>query len=95
LSELGYDPQAQPVFDTRKDISTPPFMQLNHIMGLMQHARDSRDRPLLAAFAGKLWPDVAEAFQARNAVKQYFGNKEDCKIVAEVSMGNLMGPRDM
>lgn len=74
LGDLEYDPTTQPVFDTGKDLSVPPFMDHPHVLGLSLYAKSTSKRSILASFAGKLWKDVAEAFAVRNAVKTHFGS---------------------
>ncbi|CAD7964991.1 unnamed protein product [Amoebophrya sp. A120] len=95
IDELGYDPLLQPVFDTRKDIVTPPYMEFKHVLGLLTFNKPLRARTIFCSFAGKLWQDVAEAYAVRNSVKEIFGAKEDCQIHAEESMSQLLNSRQM
>ncbi|CAD7960736.1 unnamed protein product [Amoebophrya sp. A25] len=95
ISELGYDPTRQPVFDTRKDIVTPPFMEFKHVLGLLTFNRPIRARNIFASFAGKLWADVAEAYEVRSSMKRELSQYEDCHIHAENSMAQLLRSREM
>jgi len=66
LAQTGrYNPKhakgVKPTFDTRKDLATPPYMDPNHVLNLLQFSRRVEQKKLLAAFAGKLWADVTEA----------------------------------
>lgn len=89
------DLAVHPAFDSRKDLAVPPFMRLSHVLELHRAARPLGERPLLAAFAGKLWADVHEAHDVRSRVKKNLGDKPGVAIVTSDSVAGLLAPAAM
>lgn len=95
LSEFSPDQALHPPFDPHKDVAVPPFMQLGHVLELHHAAKPAGERSLIVAFAGKLWPDVKEAYEVRSRVRDQFGGKPGVAIVAGESMKELLSAQAM
>lgn len=93
--EFALDPALHPPFDPYKDISVPCFVSLGHALHLHRAAKPLAERSLIAAFAGKLWADVHEAYVVRSRIKQHLGSKPRVAIVVGDSMNELLSPAAM
>jgi hypothetical protein len=78
-----------PPFDTNKDISLPPTMDLDHVLGLLSGSLPLKHRDILGFFAGKLWPDIDESLRIRGGLKEKMANLPGMDINVEYSMTNL------
>jgi len=67
-SDFGLDQEIFPPFNSLKDFSVPPYINMRDILGLHLHARPVAQRKHVACFAGKLWQDVDEATSVRSRV---------------------------
>ncbi|CAE8731420.1 unnamed protein product [Polarella glacialis] len=70
-------------------------MKLSHVLELNGASKPLQERSVLAAFAGKLWSDVQEAYDVRSRVKQNLGSKPGVVVVAADSMRELLPAQAM
>eukprot|EP00397_Hematodinium_sp_SG-2012_P032087 GEMP01034131.1.p1 GENE.GEMP01034131.1~~GEMP01034131.1.p1 ORF type:complete len:439 (+),score=94.94 GEMP01034131.1:418-1734(+) len=95
IDEHHVSPREFPPFDSAKDISIPPFLEISHFQKMTTYDRPIADRQLLVAFAGKLWPDISEAYNVRSILKAAFAACSNCAIFAEESLLQLISSKNM
>ena len=89
VSSFGGAQLEIPPFNTNKDISLPPTMDLDHVLGLLSGSLPLKNRDILGFFAGKLWPDIDESLRVRGGLRETMSHLPGMEIFVEYSMGNL------
>jgi len=93
-SDFALDPASFPPFDPAKDLSVPPYLNMQDVLGFHRNAKPMAERKHLAAFTGKLWADVAEATEVRSRVAA-LAERPGFAVHAYSSISEMLGPPGM
>lgn len=93
-SDFDLDQKFYPPFDPDKDLSVPPYLNMQDVLGFHRNAKPLAERKHLACFTGKLWADVAEATEVRGRVAALSG-RPGFAIHAYASVNDMLGPQGM
>jgi len=93
-ADFALDQKSFPPFDPDKDLSVPPYINMQDVLGFHHHAKPMAERQHIAAFTGKLWADVAEATDVRGRVAA-LARRPGFAIRAYASISDMLGPTGM